>query len=191
MLNTKLAEDFFSVLPWNAARIKCLTTLIISLLRNRTVNLVILATEGDSSAKNESRYRRFQNFFLLFAMPLDEVGKFILSKIPKPAKGWTIAMDRTNWKFGKMHINILTVGVVVNKIAMPIAWMALPQKTKRGNSNAKQRIKLFKKVLSMIDAKDIFVLTMDREFNGREWLKWLDDNGVKYVLIPFSKTDWL
>jgi hypothetical protein len=28
-------------------------------------------------------------------------------------------MDRTNWKFGKCHINILTVGVV-NKVAIKI-----------------------------------------------------------------------
>jgi len=105
-----------------------------------------------------------------------------LSKIPKPADGWILAIDRTNWKFGKRHINILTVGVVVNKVAFPIAWMTLPQKTKRGNSNASQRIKLFKRVLSLIAPEDIRVVTMDREFNGRDWLKWLDDKGVKYVV---------
>lgn len=182
MLNIKLVEELLANLPWNAARIKCAAILIIAILRHRTVNLTILATEGTSDATNESRYRRFQNFFLKFAMPIDSVGSFTLSKLQIPALGWVLAMDRTNWKFGKKHINILTVGVVVNKIAFPIAWVSLPQKTKRGNSNSKQRIALLERVLLLIDAKDIRVLTMDREFEGKEWLQWLDDNGLKYVL---------
>ena len=91
-------------------------------------------------------------------------------------------MDRTNWKYGKRHLNILTVGVVVNKVAIPIAWIVLPQKTKRGNSNTKQRIKIFKKVLQIMGPEDIFVLTMDREFGGKEWLKWLGQKGVGFVV---------
>lgn len=145
MLDIKLVEELLIALPWNAARIKCAAILIVSILRNRTVNLTILATEGTTSATNESRYRRFQNFFLKFAMPIDSVGAFNLSKLQIPTLGWVLAMDRTNWKFGKKHINILTVGVVVKKIAFPIAWVALPQKTKRGNSNSKQRIALLKR----------------------------------------------
>jgi len=182
MLDIKLVEELLIALPWNAARIKCAAILIVSILRNRTVNLTILATEGTSEATNEIRYRRFQNFFLKFAMPIDSVGAFTLSKLQMPTLGWVLAMDRTNWKFGKNHINILTIGVVVRKIAFPIAWVALPQKTKRGNSNSKQRIALLKRVLDLIEAKDIRVLTIDREFEGEEWLKWLDDNDVKYVL---------
>ncbi len=182
MLNAKLVEELLIALPWNAARVKCLAILIVAILRNRTVNLIILATEGSTSAKNESRYRRFQNFFLKFAMPIETVGAFIISKVPKPTNGWVLAMDRTNWKFGKKHINILTVGLVVNKIAFPVAWKALPQKTKRGNSNSAQRIRLFKTVLSLIKPKDIRVLTMDREFSGGKWLDWLDEKGIKYVL---------
>jgi len=91
-------------------------------------------------------------------------------------------MDRTNWKFGKRHINILTIGIVINKVAVPIAWKVLPQKTKRGNSNAKQRISLLKKVLKLMDITEIQVLTMDREFGGERWLKWLDHQGVGYVV---------
>ena len=69
-------------------------------------------------------------------------------------------MDRTNWKYGKRHINILTIGVVVNKVAIPIVWKVLPQKTKRGNSNTGQRIAILKKLLEIIPSKDIHVLTM-------------------------------
>lgn len=187
MLHRHLLEQL-SVLNINLARLKCLALLLASLLRHNTVNLTILATENLSGAKNESCYRRFQRFFLESALPISAIGRFILGKIPKPEHGWVLSMDRTNWKYGKRHINILTIGIVVNKIAIPIAWKVLPQATKRGNSNSQQRISLFKDVLAILRAEDIHVLTMDREFGGKEWLKWLDGRGVGYIVRIKSNT---
>lgn len=182
MLNSHLQNQLDSFLDINLARLKCLTLLIASILRQRTVNLTLLATENLTGAKNESCYRRFQRFFLLCALPQEQVARLIICKIPKLSKGWVLSMDRTNWKFGKRHINILTIGIVINKVAIPIAWKVLPQKTKRGNSNTKQRIALLEKVLKLIEAKEIHALTMDREFGGEKWLKWLDRQGVGYVV---------
>ena len=181
VLKNPLLLQFTAALDLNLARVKCLTLLLAGLLRHRTVNLAILATENVSGAKNESCYRRFQHFFRTAALPLATIGSFILSKVPKPQKGWILSMDRTNWKFGKCHINILTVGVVVNKVAIPIVWKVLPKKTKRGNSNTTQRISLLKNLLKIIAPKDIYVLTMDREFGSEEWVRWLDNKGVGYV----------
>lgn len=45
------------------------------------------------------------------------VGCLILRKIPRPARGWSLSMGRTNWNYDKHHINILTVGILVNRIA--------------------------------------------------------------------------
>jgi len=181
MLNDHLLSEL-AALNLNLARLKCLTLLLSSMLRQRTVNLTILATENLSGAKNESCYRRFQNFFLHATLCLTSVGSFILTKIPKPQQGWVLSMDRTNWKYGKRHINILTVGVIVNQIAIPIAWKVLPQKTKRGNSNTTHRITVLNKVLRLMKAQDIRVLAMDREFGGEKWLKWLDQKGVGYAV---------
>lgn len=169
-------------LKLNLARLKCLTLLLASLLRQRTVNLTILATENYAGAKNESCYRRFQNFFLKSSLCLTAVGRLILHKLPRPPRGWVLSMDRTNWKYGKRHINILTIGIVVGKIAIPIVWKVLPQTTKRGNSNTKHRITILNRLLHLMKAKEIFVLTMDREFGGREWLKYLDDKEVGYIV---------
>ncbi len=146
------------------------------------MNLTILATQNLSGAKNESCYRRFQDFFLNATLPLTILGRFILQKIPKPSDGWVLSMDRTNWKYGKRHINILTIGIVVNKVAIPIAWKVLPQKTKRGNPNTAQRIALFKDLLKIINPADIRVLTMDREFGGKEWLTFLNGRDIGYVV---------
>ena len=66
-------------------------------------------------------------------------------------------MDRTNWQFGRKDINFLAIAIIAGKVSIPIIWKVLP-------------------------AKDIKVLTMDREFVGKEWLSWLDNKGVGYVV---------
>jgi len=38
----------------------------------------------------------------------------VLALAPKSANGWVLAMERTNWQFGKTHINILVVSVIFN-----------------------------------------------------------------------------
>ena len=146
------------------------------------MNLTIASTCMTNDTRKESEYRKAQRFFEKFAMPLQDIGAFVLSQFAKPKKGWTLAMDRTNWKFGKTHINILTVGVVIQGDAIPIAWVELPQKTKRGNSNTAQRIEVIESVLKLMPANSIYALTMDREFIGMSWLKWLDDKGVGFIV---------
>ena len=188
MLNNHLLNQLDSALDINLARLKCLTLLVSSLLRHRTVNLTILATQNLTGAKNESCYRRFQDFFLNGTLPLSSLGKFILRKIPKPSEGWTLSMDRTNWKYGKRHINILTIGVVINKVAIPIVWKVLPQKTKRGSSNTRQRIAILNRLLRIMKPKEIYVLTMDREFFGKHWLEFLGKEDIGYVLRIKSNT---
>lgn len=182
MLAASLTEQLRSLLSWKNSRVETLGILVLSILRNRTVNLVKLSTETPPGLKSQSLYRRFQNFFLRFDMPLEEVGGFALSKIPKPRTGWVLSMDRTNWQYGKTHINLLVIAVVINKVAIPVAWRTLPQTTKRGNSRSEHRIDLMKRLLRIMPAADISVLTMDREFSGKRWLRWLEGHGVGYIL---------
>lgn len=169
-------------LTWNKARVKCFTKLVHSFIRNRSVNLTFAATSMTNNTKRSSEYRKAQRFFEKFNMPITDIGKFIISRFSMPKGGWTLAMDRTNWKFGATHINLLVVGVVIKGMSIPICWMALPQKNKRGNSNTNQRIEIMQQVLSIIPATKIDVMTMDREFTGGRWLEWLDDQGVGFIV---------
>ena len=158
MLNTKIIQALEKNLSCNLARLKCLSLLISAVLRHRTANLTLLATTSDGkSCSNESRYRRFQDFVLNFSLCLSSVSRFILRRIPKPSTGFVLAMDRTNWQFGRKEINFLAIAIIAGKVSIPIIWKVLP-------------------------AKDIKVLTMDREFVGKEWLSWLDNKGVSYVV---------
>lgn len=115
-------------------------------------------------------------------MPLLEVGALIKSLLPQSPEGFVLAMDRTNWQFGKTHINILCITAVFGKVGFPLVWVALPKSTKKGNSNSAQRIALTKKLLRLIPATDIRVLTLDREFIGKSWLGWLEKQKIPYVV---------
>jgi hypothetical protein len=178
----KLLALFQARLPWNLARIKCFVLLVQAVLEATTVSLYWLSQAGPPDVKSESKYRRFQRFFAHFNLRQQTVGLLILSLLPKPELGWVLAMDRTNWKFGRTHINILVVTVVIEGVGFPIAWLMLPVRTKRGNSNKHHRIKVMERVLEIMDCTDIRVLTMDREFIGRNWLGWLDTQEIPYIV---------
>ena len=169
-------------LKWDKARLKCFSSLVFAVIKNRLINLTLLATTMTNATTQGSEYRKAQRFFEKFAMPLHDLGVLIASQIPKEKRGWTLSIDRTNWKFGKTHINILVVGIVMKNVAIPIVWRVLPQKTKRGNSNTKQRIEIMERVLQIVPAKLIYALTMDREFIGAKWLNWLETHHVGFIV---------
>lgn len=189
MLLSKLHQLLAKNIKANAARLQCLSFLVSALLQHRTVNLVILSTSDDGNdVSNETRYRRLQDFFLNARLCFQSIGLFIISRIPKPAEGYTLAMDRTNWKFGRSDINFLVISIVVGTVSMPLVWKVLPKKTKRGNSNTGQRKAITNRLLKILPAKSIYVLTMDREFIGHQWFKWLDRKDIAYIARIKSNT---
>ena len=152
-----------------------MTSLVQGILHTRNVNLSRIAScdkiDDDSDATESSKYRRFQRFFSNFEMPVEDLSRLIRCKIPKPGDGYVLSMDRTNWKFGKKHINVLTVGINIGKVCIPLVWKVLPQSTKNGNSSTKHRKHVIKQVLEVLPAGEIQALLMDREFCGDEWLE--------------------
>lgn len=183
MLKTKLIQALAPTLSMNAARLKTLCCFIEGIIRHRTVNLTILATTHDgSTCSNQSRYRRFQDFFFTAHLDAVQVAQTILARLPKPPEGYLLAMDRTNWKFGQKHLNFLVVAVVVGNVSIPLFWQVLPTKIRQGNSNSKQRVQLITSLLKVLPAESIQALTMDREFVGKRWLTWLEQRDIPYVV---------
>lgn len=95
---------------------------------------------------------------------------------------WVLAIDRTNWQLGKIHINVLVITAIFGKVGFPVCWVTLPKKTKKGNSRQFHRIKIARLLLKIISVEDIVAIVMDREFYGEKWLSWLNDKGISYVL---------
>jgi len=88
-------------------------------------------------------------------------------------------MDRTNWKFGNTHHNILIISIQIGDTAIPLIWSALG---KAGNSSTKERIALMKKLLCFFPKDKILGLLADREFIGEEWLIWLQKQDIPFVI---------
>jgi hypothetical protein len=157
-------------LKWNAARIDFLANFLIALLKVRSVNLVEVATAFSRKAKKESNYKRLQRFFRSFPIDFSIISKLIVQLLPIKDKLWTLTMDRTNWKFGRLDINPLVLGIAYKGVAFPILWIPLP---KRGNSNTPERIGLLDRFIKIFGVNKIKCLTADREFIGQEWFGYL------------------
>ena len=89
----------------NLAHIKLLSLFISALCKARTVCFSKLATCFDSKAKSDSCLRRIQRFYAKHTLDSDLVARLIFRLLP--VKGpLQLAIDRTNWQFGKTDINI-------------------------------------------------------------------------------------
>lgn len=172
--------------------------LVLAVIGQRSVSLAWLSKHPDTGVKSESVLRRFERFFAQAVLKPKHIGSLILALAPKPADGWVLAMDRTNWKFGKTHINILAVTIILGRVGLPIAWLVLPKTTKRGNSRKHHRIKAMEEVLDILPAEKIRALTMDREFVGKNWLGWLRLMEIPYIvrvkrntLVGGHRAHWL
>ena len=96
-----LRELFKPHLQLPKARMTCFLMLVLAVIAQRTVSLVWLSKHPDTDASTSSVYRRFQRFFAFASLPSRMVGRLVLALVPRPAQGWILAIDRTNWQFGQ------------------------------------------------------------------------------------------
>lgn len=155
---------------WNKARITCFAKMLLALLITRTVNLNKIACSMSGKADKASRYRRLQRFFAEVTIDFEMISSFIFRLFFVTNGNWYLTMDRTNWKWGKADINILTLGIAFKGIAIPIYWELLD---KRGNSDTEERVALIQKFITRFGKSCIAGLLADREFIGQEWFSWL------------------
>lgn len=148
-------------LPWHGARLTFLALCLVALFLGESVNLDKLSSVFASA----SSYKRLTRFFRGFALDFDAIARAVVgwSEIPQP---WTLSLDRTNWTFGTVNINILMLGIVYEGVAFPVMWTLLD---KRGNSNSDERIELLERFERLFPNAEIRCLTGDREFVDREW----------------------
>lgn len=196
MAHIEQLTDIFKVhLPWHGARLTFLAMFLQALFKAGTVNWTKIAVALNPLASNDSNYRRIQRFFADFEINDDLIAKLVLALIPKPVTGYVLAMDRTDWKFGQLTINILVLGVAYQGVSIPIYWMFL---NKKGNSNTAERIALLELFISTFGKKCIACLTADREFIGTSWFSYLQKEGIlfririrKNTLIATSKGSFM
>jgi Transposase DDE domain len=174
---TRIQHTLHQYFGWHGARLKFLTLFLVALFRVRTVNFSDLSLAMPGQAQASSRYKRLQRFFSGFELDYYAWTQGMMSfmEIPQP---WTLAIDRTNWKFGKIDHNILMLSVVHQGVGIPILWWMLD---KRGNSNQSERILLIEEFRDLFPSVAVAALTADREFIGHEWFDYL----LNQTQMPF------
>ena len=104
---TKLAKLLDKPLGLHKARIKFLSYAVLALIKSRSVNLVQIAQMMETKASSASNYRRLQRFFSQIKIPQGRLAYFNMSLLGLLSKPAVLVFDRTNWKLGKRHINLL------------------------------------------------------------------------------------
>lgn len=174
---TELKDVLGGLLSWHGTRLNFLAMFLIALLKVKTVNLAEIATALNPQAKVSSNYRRLQRFFADFELDYDDIAQLIAALIPKPAEGYTLSLDRTNWQLGKFPINLLVLAIVHNGVAFPIYWTFL---AKKGNSNTAERIAIMERFITTFGQDSIACLVADREFVGKKWFKYLRQEKILF-----------
>ena len=162
----ELSQALKSQFTLDPRTLSFLARFIFALLDKRTVNLARLGNILNSSVTNQSNQRRAARFLSRDSSWRTALSAWLLSFYPDHV---TLAVDRTEWKFGATPINLLVVAVVHNGFAFPVLWCHLG---KAGSSNSTEVTALLEKLRLMLNCPSVLVL-MDREFASRTLLQWL------------------
>jgi hypothetical protein len=164
---------------WNKARMACFVGMLVALMGVNTVNLTQLALTFPSRAQVPSRYRRMQRFFSECWIDYNDVARFIMRLFGFIDTDFYLSLDRTNWKWGSVNINLLVLAVVYRGAAIPVYWLPL---NKRGNSNSRERIALMQRFIGQFGKGRVKGLLADREFIGDQWMGWLTEQQIPFFI---------
>ena len=174
-----LLQELILYIAGNKSRLKCLAGMIISLITGSSIYLKGLALGVPGDAKASSKTHRIYRFFREFKFDYLQVAAFIFSLFG--AENYVVAMDRTNWKFGKSDLNILFLVIVIGKISVLIYWQSLPH---GGACSAEFMEQFLQRFISHFGASKIKYLLADREFMSKKWLNFLIANNIEYKIFP-------
>jgi hypothetical protein len=154
--------------------------MVESILRYGAVLHKKLALTCTNNILHESQVRNIERFFSESQLPVNDDFFKALYSILGLAGKLTVVLDRTNWGFGKRHINILVFSVIWNNSAIPVVWEIFDNKG--GSPSVKQRNRLLKKLDLIIGLNNIDVILGDREFIGAEWFQFLYKNNIPFIM---------
>lgn len=163
----------------SATRRETLAWLTLLIMRQGSICLWRLAAHVTSSARLASVRRRFHRFFQYVGLDNASVARIVADLLGLDGKPWVLAIDRSNWDFGKATINILMISVEWHGIGVPLMWTLLPL---AGNSNTKTRVCLLERLHRTFPNIRIASLTGDREFIGDGWMAYLARRKIPFVL---------
>lgn len=176
--NEALISYLLNHFSMHESRATLMVALIFSYIKVGSVQQFKAAQGIKTKAKVNSITRRIQRFFAEQLLCLDKAAVLIFQFFAWEEK-IVFTLDRTNWQFGKIDINILTLAAIYKGYSIPLCWALLPHK---GNSNISDRVTIIERLLAFVPLERIECLLADREFIGREWFHYLHSQGVKFCI---------
>ncbi|WP_026332512.1 IS4 family transposase [Deinococcus apachensis] len=156
-----------SAFPLDARRLAVLTALVLAMIQARTVVLYALKTHVQLLGSLEVRYQRLLRF-VPFQVPDGLFTRFALQCLPEGPLD--LILDRTNWKLGGHHVNILLLWAVWNGFSLPLVWSLLPH---GGSSSQATREALMERFFAACPGRTFGGLLADREVIGKDWFAFL------------------
>ena len=163
----------------STTRRETLSWLALLMMQHGTISLWRLAAYVASAAQTASVQRRFYRFFQYVRLDGTHAARVVVELLGLTGKPWVLAIDRTNWDFGKTTINILMISVAWNGTGIPLLWLLLPT---AGNSATSERTELLDRLRAAFPDMKIAALMGDREFVGDVWMGYLQRQNIPFIL---------
>lgn len=177
---SELREILSQQLDWHKSRLDCFAQMLLALFMVRTINLSEIAVAMDGGkASIDSRYKRACRFFSKFEFDLTSIARWIFTLFFDKGQKIYVAIDRTNWYWGKAKINVFMLSICYEGIAIPIFWRLL---NKAGTTNAKEQIALLSQFIDTFGKECIHGVLGDREFPNKELIAWLVEEKLPFYL---------
>lgn len=161
------------------SRQKFISQFVLALIKSRNVQFCEVAQHLNDAVKVASNETRIQDFFREVDLDYVLLAHLLLTLLPATGK-LRLCLDRTEWDFGQCQVNILLVTVGRGEFQLPLYWELLDNRS--GNSSAADRIALLQLCVQVVGRHRIGLVLGDREFVGHQWLKWLKDNGLNFIM---------
>ncbi|MBC3788556.1 transposase [Spirosoma utsteinense] len=87
-------------------------------------------------------------------------------------------MDGTSWQLGTKQIHLLVLCLVYRGVSLPLLWHNLG---KKGHSSQQERKRLLQQAMQLYPLRG-FCLLADREYEGKEWLSFLTDQQINFII---------
>lgn len=158
--------------------IKFIGQIVVSFLKMRTSNLIIIANAMESCAKSESNYKRIQRFLRSFRWRRSGFEKFQLELL-EITDQMDVLIDRTEWKFGRVWINILMVSVYYRGLSIPISWKVFSRK---GNLTDRKHVLVLRDAVRKLGLERIRRVFGDREFCNKEFFGFLYEKDLDFCI---------
>jgi transposase len=168
---TKLQAALKSAFQLHSQRLTAIAYFISAAIKTKSIDTGQLALAMNKNVQLKSNQKRLKR--LCKEVSLNPM------KLLNQNKQVSLSLDRTEWDYGHLTNNLLTVAAQFQKCAIPIQVTDLG---KCGSSNNAERCKAIKEIVKIVSPENIEVLTADREFASREFIATLFEQQVNFAI---------